>query len=79
MAQMTADETLRFLEAHCWSMRKFESSPAASGYGVEILDPIQGRRRFVFGPTIRAAAEKAEEILEVHSGNQENNETEAAN
>ena len=75
---MNAEETLRFLEAHCWAMRKFESSPAASGYGVEIFDPIQGRRRFVFGPTIRAAAEKAEEILEVNNGDQKNNETETA-
>ena len=75
---MNAEETLRFLEAYSWSMRKFESFPAASGYGVEIFDPIQGRRRYVFGPTIRAAAEMAEEILEVYSGDQKNNETEAA-
>jgi len=74
---VNADETLRFLEAYCWSMRKFQSFPPASGYGVEVFDPIQGRRRYVYGATIREAVTKAQEVLT--SGNQKNNEAEAAN
>lgn len=73
---MTADETLRFLEAYCWSMLRQDSFPAAHRYGVEIFDPEQRRRRMITGPTIRAAVMKAQEV---NNGNQENNETETAN
>ena len=76
---MNAEETLRFLEAHCQAVCRFDEFPPNSRYGVEIFDPIQHRTRYVYGATIRAAAMKAQEILEAKNGNQENNEAEAAN
>ena len=77
MATMTADETLRFLEARTRGVSHLGFG-GETDWGVEIYDSKQKRFRVVSGPTIRAAAEKAEEILEVSDGDQKNNETETA-
>lgn len=78
MATMTADEILRFLEAHCLAMSRLESFPLGCRYGVEIYDPKQRRRCIITGSTVRAAVERAQEILEVRNDSQKDNETETA-